>query len=196
MPSSSTGYHSATITKEQPSSSGQLLVFSSGCKLNMKNGSEIEMESGSTMNIESGAVVKVASGGKLTDQNVATTTSTSITNYGFTVINTTKVHTLDAPSLGCKKKILMLPSTGEKARVKTGSTAIFFNSSDDKSFCLNVKSNSSKAANFGYPVTLRGESTTQWWLMADQGDNISVSSTATATVTNLGYTATLTATSS
>ena len=144
----------------------------------------------------SGQIQRVQSGCAIYDENVATTTSTSITNHGFTVINTTKVHTLDAPTSGCIKRILMLPSSGEKARVKTGSTAIFFNSSDDNSHCLNVKSESSKASKFGYPVTLVGASTSQWWVMADQGDKISVSSTAGATVTNLGYTATLTATSS
>lgn len=71
MPSTSTGYHPRSIVRERPSSSGQLMSFSSGCKLNMKVDSEIEMESGSTMNVESGAVFNIAgkqqvkSGGEL-----------------------------------------------------------------------------------------------------------------------------------
>ena len=71
MPSTSTGYQPRMITRGQPSSSGQLETFSSGCKLNMKVDSEIEMESGSTMNVESGAVFNIAgkqqvkSGGEL-----------------------------------------------------------------------------------------------------------------------------------
>jgi hypothetical protein len=71
MPSTSTGYGKQTIYREQFSSGGQLMGFSSGCKLNFKVDSELEMESGSTFNLESGAALKAAgkiefkSGGEL-----------------------------------------------------------------------------------------------------------------------------------
>jgi len=71
------GYPARIITMEQPTSSGQSNVFSSGCKLNMKTGSEIEMESGSTFNMESGSVLNMAGTLNLTGTVAYSTVSAS-----------------------------------------------------------------------------------------------------------------------
>lgn len=80
MASTSTGYARSVISKEQPSSSGQVETFSSGCILNvdagavsrnrgqieLKSGAELELESGSTLNVETGGSVQIKGGAKIT----------------------------------------------------------------------------------------------------------------------------------
>lgn len=192
-----TVYHEQGSTKFVCSSGGEIEVLSGGLvdlkgKLELVSGAELEMESGSTMNVEAGAVVKISTGAKITNQNILSTGTTSLTNYGAIVVTTTKVRTLSAPEKGSVKHVIMQPTSGEKARIKTGSTLIFFNSSGQKKFCINVKAETSKAAAYTYGFTLFGNSTTQWWV---HGIN-SIMSTATANLTHQGHTVTITKTSS
>lgn len=131
----------------------------------------IHMEDSTKWVCSSGGEFEVQSGGKITDDNVvrSTAASTALANYGLTVVNTSLNHTLAAPALGCIKDVVFLATTGKKARLKTGSTAIFFNSSNGKDFVIEVTAETSKVSNHGYHMRLRGGSSKQWWTASNFG---------------------------
>jgi len=113
MASTSTGYNKSVISREQPSSSGQVMSFTSGCILNVNagakanlsgkiemnsgstfdiesgakltaaSGAKVAMESGSTFDVESGGYLTVANGGYFADENLTTVTASGV--YGTTV---------------------------------------------------------------------------------------------------------------
>jgi len=109
------------------------------------------------------------------DENVAKSTaaSTGLDNYGWTVVTTTLNQQLDAPKLGAIKDIIVNVTTGKKARIKTGSTAIFFNSSNGKDFIIEVTQAKANVSNHGYHLRLVGESTKQWWTASNHTTGVS-----------------------
>lgn len=182
MPSSSTGYHPATITKEQPTSSGQLMTWSSGCTANFKADSEIEMESGSTMNVESGAVIKVASGGRMYDQNVVTSTAAgSLTNAGISVLGATAaaVFTLAAPAVGVRKRIVSNCTAAIKIKGSTGDTVRFGSTLGGTVLVVAAPTSKNVTNNFGRHIELYGVATNLWGITSY--DSTSVLTAATAT---------------
>lgn len=134
----------------------------------------VHMEGSTKWVCSSGGEFEVQNGGKITDDNVtrSTAANTAVPNYGMTVANCSFSQTLAAPALGCIKDVIFLATTGKKARLKTGSTAIFFNSSAGKDFVIEVTAATDKVSNHGYHMRLRGGSTKQWWTGTNSGSTI------------------------
>jgi len=150
MASTSTGFAKGGIYKEQYSSGGQLMGFSSLC----------------TNRYDAGAVNKFSSGSIFLNENVkkSTASSTAVQRTGVTIVATSIVNKLAVPVKGRVMDVIFLPTTGKAAKIATGSTAIFFNSSGGKDFVISVILATSKASNHGLGVRLYGGSTKQWWV--------------------------------
>jgi hypothetical protein len=105
-----------------------------------------------------------STGTSLVNENVLkSTAAATVANYGVSIIASTLPVTLSAPIKGCEKSVIFLATTGKKGILKTGSTAIFFNSSAGADCVITVTANTSKVSNKGLRINLTGGSTTQWW---------------------------------
>ena len=114
----------------------------------------------------SGQLMTVSTGCTVLDKNVDLSTSTALSrNHGVHVISTTKMVTLAHPVKGCRLDVIFLPTTAKGQHFKTGSTAIFINSSNGKDFICTVTYGTSSASisNHGFRVALFGQSTKQWY---------------------------------
>ena len=160
MPSSSTGHHDVGISREQPSSTGQLLTFSSGCKLNMKVDSEIEMESGSTFNVESGAYFVLNSGAYFSNENITTPTkvSTAISADGLTYFSSGGNYYLKTRQ-GAMKTLLSL--TTEVVNVIAGTSLAAGRYGTSKECCLGI-TNAKAGKGMGIGVQLFGVGASTW----------------------------------
>jgi hypothetical protein len=125
---------------------------------------------GSRLNIYNGPI-ELTTGSYVVDENIyLSTAGATLKNYGFQTINTSQVATLPAPEDGCRTDLLFYGTT-KKMCVKT--TGLLFNRQATQDV-MHVALTSDMSQT-GYPVTLRGEGTTGWWLLAD---NLQSSSSA------------------
>lgn len=207
MPSTSTGYGKQTIYKEQYSSGGQLMGFSSGCKLNMKIGSEIEMESGSTFNVEAGAYISLnTSGSVLYEKVIKYSTATHVVKgaikaippSGFAYISgfSTKTNSnstalrmwlASPPKAGIRKTILVRNTTRILEICASSSKVVEFGTSGGKDYSL-VMAPTTKSKDAGVMVNLVSISSKLW--------HVSVGGAAVARSTNNTNTGLVTLTSS
>lgn len=117
---------------------------------------------GSRLNLYNGPV-ELTTGAYVVDENVyLSSAGATLKNYGFQAINTSQVQTLPAPEDGARVDILFYGTT-KKMCVKT--TGLLFNKQANQDV-MHITLNSTMAP-IGYPVTLRGDGTTGWWLLGN-----------------------------
>ena len=153
----STGYIPKMISREQPSSTGEIMSFTTGCAAEFRSGSLLDHKSGSTELIRSGGVIR--------NQNIAKSTAilASIAE-GLTVISTTHVNTLPTPKLGMKREILFTQST-KAMKVSSGSTLIRINSTATPyRKVVSLTFATTKVAKIGHAVDFIGGSTVLWYM--------------------------------
>lgn len=107
--------------------------------------------------------------GGAVDFSLTSESSASVTlkNFGLSVIDTTHVRTLAAPTSGAFKQLLFYGTT-KTMTVKT--TRALFNK-QDKQDVFKVDLSTASAKEVGYPVFLVGSGTTNWWLLANNINN-------------------------
>jgi len=175
MASTSTGYNKSIITKEQPSSSGQVMSFTSGCILNIQNGAiyrvksggEMEIESGSTINVESGGSLSVNSGAifkvGLTNQSSAVTAMPrdGISAMSTAVAVATNYLMAGPPKAGIRKTIITYSTLAATIRgASLAASGIYFGSaSTNHAIVITPTSLQQKV---GVVVDLIGQSSLQW----------------------------------
>ena len=130
MASTSTGYHEPLITKERPSSSGQVMRFSSGCMLVLNNDAKVEMESGSTFVIESGGVLR--------NENAAEPTkkSTKLSAHGVSYFTTGGLYYLQ-PVKGARKTLINFSTEIVNIAAGTSADACRFGTSKESNLGIN-----------------------------------------------------------
>ncbi len=176
MASTSTGYARSIISRERPSSSGQVMSFTSGCILNIQGGAvqriasggEVEVKSGSTINVESGGSVNLASGAimknAVVDQTSAALTMirTGISVFSTVFATAQKINITALPMAGIRKTIVTYTTLALTIRGATAvATAPIFGTTATKTYSL-VITPTSKAAKVGLHVDLIGHSTKRW----------------------------------
>lgn len=176
MASTSTGYHKSTIVREQPSSSGQVMSFTSGCMLNIqggavqkiRSGGEIEVKSGSTINVESGGSLSLNSGAIVKDAVVAQSSDVvAMVRTGISVFSTAvaKANTITIsalPMAGIRKTIITYTTLVQTVRGASAvATAPIFGTTASKTYSFTI-SPTSKQAKVGVFVELVGHSTKRW----------------------------------
>jgi hypothetical protein len=132
----------------------------------------------------SGQLMTISTGCAVLDNNIDKSTSTALSrNHGVHVINTTKMVTLAHPVKGCRLDIVLQPTSGKGQHFKTGSTAIFINSSNGKDFIVTVAFGSSSVSisNHGFRVALFGQSTKQWYAGLNLGSTHKITAALAAT---------------
>lgn len=170
MASTSTGYAKSLISKEQPSSSGQVMTWSSGCTLNIqagavfKNTGSVQIKSGSTMDVESGGYFTVASGGKSANENVSQPTklSTALPDEGVSYITTGGNYYLK-PRLGARKTIISL--TTEIVSILAGTSLAACRFGTSKETCVGI-TNKKFSKGMGMSIELIGIGATTWLLLS------------------------------
>jgi len=179
MASTSTGYNKWGIWKEQFSTAGQVMRWSSGSKAYFSNDAEIEMESGSTMNVESGAAVRINNGAYFVNENVLTITASGV--YGTTVapkgiiwLNPTSsgnvtVHFSTPKYIGQEVTWMIGNSTKKKARIISGSTKSSIHLTTARQIAFSTKSQYTPAAGkkARVVVTMKAISTTGAWVVTN-----------------------------
>lgn len=156
MASTSTGYHKATIVREQPSSSGQVMSWTSGCILNIQSGAELRLKSG--------GIFKSA----VTNQ---TSANKSIPRDGISVIESTIANTMTIsaiPQAGIVKKIVTYSTFAQTIR-GASSVGVLFGATSDTYYDFTV-TNSSKTQDAGIHIELLGHSTNRWHVKAVVGN--------------------------
>jgi len=176
MASTSTGYARSIISREQPSSSGQVMSFTSGCTLNVQGGAvqkiqsggEMELKSGSTVNVESGASININSGGLVKDAVVAQSSGAlSMTRTGISVFSTAvaaanKITISALPMAGIRKTIVTYTTLVQTVRGASAvATAPIFGTTATKTYSLLIAP-TSKQAKMGAFIELIGHSTKRW----------------------------------
>lgn len=164
MASTSTGYHSRTIVREQPTSSGQVQTFSSGCIQNFNASAELRVQSGGIIDLKSGSIMK----SNVTNQ---TSANKSIPRDGISVIASTIANTMtisSIPQAGMHKEIVCYTTLAQTIR-GASSVGVTFGATANKYYSF-VVTNTTKTEELGTRIVLTGHSTKRWHISAVAND--------------------------
>jgi len=175
---------------EQPSSSGQLQQFTTGCAAQFQSGSKMDLKSGSSGIVQSGAkftvngnqtlasgsTCTVASGGvfSVADGGVVKYPITSnssldltVTSFGHSVIASTiaNTFTIGTPKAGVEKTITVQGTTLTQTVRGATAVGVTFGATGGKKFNFTV-SNTTKSKWVGTSVHLRAYSTKRWQVVS------------------------------
>jgi len=198
----STGYIDKLKSRQQPSSSGQIVAMSSGSQRTYKDGSIVQVSSGANLNIygtasaTSGGVVNVDDGGTFRlransvplDQTynliAAGATGGTLSQRGISYLAPTSsenVYTLPAPQNGAMKTIVISANSSVATRI-VSSSGVAIGGAGGTSGPFAIVSDSDVRANsvFGNHITLQATGTARWRVV-DVGSTVDLSLTTALT---------------